>query len=62
MGRIILFAVAIVLGFFVIGAVLGFLFSVLKWVLILGAIALAVALVLKVIGMAKGDRARSNYF
>lgn len=47
MGRILLIAAAVVVGFFVIGAVLGFLFSVLKWVLILGVIALAVAGVLK---------------
>ncbi len=47
MGRILLIAVAAVVGFFILGAVLGFLFSVLKWVLILGLIALAVAGVLK---------------
>jgi hypothetical protein len=60
MGRILLFAAAIVLGFFVIGAVVGFLISMLKWVLILGVIALAVAVVLKFIGTARG-RQRSSY-
>ncbi|MEV5408656.1 hypothetical protein AB0K60_07440 [Thermopolyspora sp. NPDC052614] len=47
MGRILLIAVAAVVGFFILGAVLGFLFNVLKWVLILGLIAVAVAGVLK---------------
>lgn len=58
MGRILLFAAAIVAGFFVIGAVLGWLFSLLKWVLLLGAIVVAVAAVLKLLGAAKArDRA-----
>ncbi len=60
MGRILLFAVAIVAGFFVIGAVLGWLFSLLKWVLLLGAIVLAVAAVLKLLGATKA-RHRSTY-
>jgi len=40
MGRILLVAAALVVGFFVFGAVLGFLFNVIKWVVILGVIAL----------------------
>jgi len=47
MGRILLIAAALVVGFFLLGAVLGFLFNVLKWVLILGVIGFAVAAVLK---------------
>lgn len=49
-------AAAVVVGFFVLGAVLGFLFNVLKWVLILGAIAFAAAAVLK---LTRPDRSES---
>ena len=56
MGRILLIAVALVVGFFVLGAVLGFLFNVLKWVLILGLIGFAVAAVLKLTRSARDDR------
>jgi hypothetical protein len=56
MGRILLIAAALVVGFFVLGAVLGFLFNVLKWVLILGLIGFAVAAVLKLTRSARDDR------
>jgi hypothetical protein len=58
MGRILLIAAAIVVGFFVIGAVIGFIFSALKWLLIVGVIALAVAGVLKLTRSAGGARDR----
>lgn len=47
MGRIVLITAAAVLGFFVLGAVLGFVVSLLKWLLPLGVIALAVAVVVR---------------
>jgi hypothetical protein len=47
MGRILLIAAAVVVGFFVIGAVIGFIFSALKWVLIIGFFALIATLVLR---------------
>ena len=48
MGRILLLAVVVVVGFFLVGAVIGFIVSALKWLLLIGAIALIVAAVLKV--------------
>jgi hypothetical protein len=63
MGRIVLIAAAAVLAFFVLGSVLGFVFgfvfSLLKWVLLLGLIALAVAGVLKL--LSTGDRRRARF-
>ena len=47
MGRILLIAAAVVVGFFLLGSLIGFIFGVLKWVLIVGAIALIVSVVLK---------------
>jgi hypothetical protein len=47
MGRILLFAAVAVVGIFLLGAVLGLLFNLLKWAVIIGLIALAVAGVLK---------------
>ncbi|GGO01247.1 hypothetical protein GCM10010116_02220 [Microbispora rosea subsp. aerata] len=47
MGRILLIAAAVVVGFFLLGSVIGLIVGVLKWVLIIGAIALIVAAVLK---------------
>ncbi|MFO7252143.1 MAG: hypothetical protein DIU60_015460 [Actinomycetes bacterium] len=43
MARILLIAAALVVGFFVLGAVLGFLFNVLKVAVIIGIVILAVA-------------------
>ena len=61
MGRILLIAVAAVVGFFLLGAVLGLLFNVLKWVLILGLIAAAVAGVLK-LTRSGGSRSHSGEY
>ncbi|MBX6381802.1 MAG: hypothetical protein IRZ07_02320 [Microbispora sp.] len=47
MGRILLIAAAVIVGFFLLGSVIGLIFGVLKWVLIIGAIALIVSVVLK---------------
>ncbi|GAB3134583.1 hypothetical protein OHB01_01440 [Microbispora hainanensis] len=47
MGRILLIAAAVVVGFFLLGSVIGLIFGALKWVLIIGAIALIVSVVLK---------------
>ena len=60
MGRILLIAAAIVVGFFVLGAVLGFIFSALKWLLIVGVIALGVAAVFK-LTRSGGDSHRRPY-
>jgi hypothetical protein len=54
MGRVLLFAAAVVLGFFVLGAVLGLLMGLLKWILLLGAIALGVAVTIKLIDRTAG--------
>ncbi|MEO3857032.1 hypothetical protein [Acrocarpospora sp. B8E8] len=40
MGRILMIAALVVVGFFVIGWLIGFVFSMLKWVLIVGVLAL----------------------
>ncbi len=58
MGRILFIAALIVVAFFVIGAVIGFIFSALKWLLIIGVIALAVAGVLKLTRSDSGTRDR----
>ncbi|NAS24991.1 hypothetical protein GT755_25315 [Herbidospora sp. NEAU-GS84] len=47
MGRILLYAVIAVAAFFVIGWLIGLVFGLLKWVLILGLIGLAVMGVMK---------------
>ncbi|MEU8175904.1 hypothetical protein AB0C14_23740 [Microbispora hainanensis] len=47
MGRILLIAAAVIVGFFLLGSVIGLIFGALKWVLIIGAIALIVSVVLK---------------
>ncbi|WP_327047376.1 hypothetical protein OG320_05635 [Microbispora sp. NBC_01189] len=47
MGRILLIAAAVVVGFFLLGSVIGLIFGALKWVLIIGAIALIVSVVFK---------------
>ncbi|WP_285588622.1 hypothetical protein [Herbidospora sp. NBRC 101105] len=50
MGRILLYAVIAVAAFFVIGWLIGLVFGLLKWVLILGLIGLAVMGVMKLAG------------
>ncbi len=47
MGRILLYAVMAVAAFFVIGWLIGLVFGLLKWVLIIGVIGLAVMGVMK---------------
>ncbi|MEU6411895.1 hypothetical protein [Microbispora sp. NPDC046933] len=47
MGRILLIAAAVIVGFFLLGSVMGLIFGALKWVLIIGAIALIVSVVFK---------------
>ncbi|MBO4272250.1 hypothetical protein [Microbispora triticiradicis] len=47
MGRILLIAAAVVVGFFLLGSVIGLIFGALKWVLIIGAVALIVSVVFK---------------
>jgi hypothetical protein len=49
MGRILLIAALVIVGFFVIGAVLGFIWGALKWILIIGLIAAAVMAVMKLL-------------
>ncbi|MBP2703079.1 hypothetical protein JOL79_04590 [Microbispora sp. RL4-1S] len=47
MGRILLIAALVIVGFFVLGSVVGLIFGALKWLLIIGAIALIVSVVFK---------------
>ncbi|GII56780.1 hypothetical protein Pth03_51690 [Planotetraspora thailandica] len=47
MGRILLIAAAVVVGFFLLGSIMGILFGLLKWVLIIGAVALIVSVVVR---------------
>ncbi len=53
MGRILLYAVIAIAAFFVIGWLIGLVFGLFKWVLILGVIGFAVMVVMK---LARGDR------
>lgn len=45
MGRILLTVAAVVLAFLVLGSLLGFLFGLLKWALIIGLVAVVVMFV-----------------
>jgi hypothetical protein len=47
MGRILLIAALVIVGFMLLGSVIGFIFGALKWLLIIGALALIVSVVLK---------------
>ncbi|MEZ0075692.1 hypothetical protein [Planotetraspora sp. GP83] len=47
MGRILLIAAAVIVGLFLFGSVIGLIFGALKWLLIIGAIALIVSVVFK---------------
>ncbi|MCT9930862.1 hypothetical protein N5079_11595 [Planotetraspora sp. A-T 1434] len=47
MGRILLIAAAVIVGLFLLGSVIGLIFGALKWLLIIGAIALIVSVVFK---------------
>jgi len=47
MGRILLIAAAVIVGFFLLGSVIGLIFGALKWLLIIAAIALIVSVVFK---------------
>ncbi|GGT04836.1 hypothetical protein GCM10010156_73250 [Planobispora rosea] len=42
MGRILLIVAAVVIAFMLLGSVLGFLFGLLKWALIIGLVAVVV--------------------
>lgn len=55
MGRILLIAALVVVGFFVIGAVIGFIWSALKWILIIGLIVAAVMAVMKITRSTSGS-------
>jgi hypothetical protein len=54
MGRILLIAAAVIVGFFLLGSIIGILFGLLKWVLIIGAVALIVSVVVRL--TRSGDR------
>ncbi|WP_157530226.1 hypothetical protein [Microtetraspora niveoalba] len=47
MGRILLIAALVVVGLFLLGSIIGLVFSALKWILIIGAIVLGVMLIVK---------------
>jgi hypothetical protein len=55
MGRILLIAALVVVGLFVIGAVIGFIWSALKWILIIGLIVAAVMAVMKITRSTSGS-------
>ncbi|WP_066363476.1 hypothetical protein [Herbidospora mongoliensis] len=56
MGRILMYAVIAIAAFFVIGWLIGLVFGLLKWVLIIGVIGLAVMGVMK---LARGSKSKS---
>ncbi|WP_433497518.1 hypothetical protein ACQP1K_21590 [Sphaerimonospora sp. CA-214678] len=58
MARILLIAALVVVGFIVLGSVIGLIFSALKWLLIIGAIALIVSVILKI---TRSSGSRSGY-
>jgi hypothetical protein len=58
MGRILLIAAAVIVGFFVLGSVISLIFGALKWVLIIGAIALIVSVVVK---LTRSGGSRDHY-
>ncbi|WP_055479620.1 hypothetical protein [Sphaerimonospora mesophila] len=58
MARILLIAALVVVGFIVLGSVIGLIFSALKWLLIIGAIALIVSVVFKI---TRSSGSRSGY-
>jgi hypothetical protein len=47
MGRILLLVVAVIVGFFLLGAVLSLVAGIVKWALIIGVLVLAVSVVSK---------------
>lgn len=49
MGRILLIAALVIVGFFFLGTVLGLIWGALKWILIIGLIAAAVMAVMKLL-------------
>ncbi|MEW9533569.1 hypothetical protein [Microbispora sp. NPDC049125] len=55
MGRILLIAALVIVGFFVLGSVIGLIFGALKWLLIIGALALIVSVVLKLTRSGRSD-------
>ncbi|GGK77542.1 hypothetical protein GCM10010126_41090 [Planomonospora parontospora] len=53
MGRILLIVAAVVLAFFLLGSVLGLLFGLLKWALIIGLVAVVVMFAAKLFRSSK---------
>ncbi|WP_176573342.1 hypothetical protein [Nonomuraea pusilla] len=47
MGRILLAIAAIIVAFMLLGPLVGFIFTLLKWALVIGAVALGVMLLTK---------------
>ncbi|MEV6866252.1 hypothetical protein AB0M44_35320 [Streptosporangium subroseum] len=47
MGRILLIVAAVVLAFFLLGSLMGIIFGLLKWALIIGLVAVVVMFVAK---------------
>ncbi|GAA1296427.1 hypothetical protein Psi02_12750 [Planotetraspora silvatica] len=58
MGRILLIAAAVIVGFFVLGSIISLIFGALKWVLIIGAVALIVSVVVK---LTRSGGSRDHY-
>jgi hypothetical protein len=59
MQRILLIAAILIVGFLVLGSVIGLIFSALKWLLIIGAVALIVSVVFKLVRSGGG---RSDHY
>ncbi|GAB2473665.1 hypothetical protein ACWDTT_23470 [Streptosporangium sandarakinum] len=49
MGRILLIVAAVVLAFFLLGSILGFLVGLVKWALIIGLVAVVVTFVTRLL-------------
>jgi hypothetical protein len=49
MGRILLLVVAVVVGFMLLGTLLGLIAGIAKWALIIGVVILAVAMLSKIL-------------
>ncbi|GII65508.1 hypothetical protein Skr01_55930 [Sphaerisporangium krabiense] len=54
MGRILLIAIAVIAGFFLLGSVLGLIAGLVKWALIIGVVALAVLALTKIFSSRAG--------
>ncbi|GIH69707.1 hypothetical protein [Sphaerimonospora thailandensis] len=59
MARILFIAALVVVGFILLGSVIGLVVSALKWILIIGAIALIISVILKI---TRSSGSRSGHY